>query len=235
MHQSRAFLKSALVPIILLGMFSLLVLAYAIFDLPTFDEAVAASSRYYAEHGYWVALTGALAEGTLFINWYLPGSIVVVFGVVFARENSLYAPAVVGVIMIGFMLAMILNYFLGRFGWYRLFLRLGLKEPLERIKQRLENRGSSLIFGSYFHPNVGALTATSAGILRFPVGKFLKYSAIALVLWNTLWGVAAYFAGPAILHIFNSYFIVAGLLIWIGVIALKFFYDLRKAPRGGQL
>lgn len=227
----KEFLLYAAVPIFLLALFLLSIPAAALLGFPT-DEKVFLElvENYYARYGYWVVFVAALIEGVLFVNWYFPGSIVAVLGVVFAPKVGLSVVVVVILIILAFLVAAVLNYFLGKYGWYRLFLKFGLKTPLDRIKKRTEKFGLQIIFSTYFHPNMGALVATSAGILHIPFLKFFLYSALALAVWDTFWGVLVYLLGPIILKFLSIQLIVAIMAIWIAVLAIKYFRHKQQPP-----
>lgn len=160
-------------PLILFFLFGIFVGLYKYLNLPSAEKIVVLTKKYYDVYGLWVVFFGALTEGLLLVNWYVPGSIVVVFEVIFARPDPVKATITVGLIILGFFLTSLLNYGLGKYGWYKIFLKLGLKNPLEKIKYKVENKGLAIIFSTYFHPNLGALTATSAGILNLPFKKIL--------------------------------------------------------------
>ena len=225
----QEFLIYAMGPIVILAILFIFAVIYRSLDLPSFDEVVQFAKDSFATHGYWVVFLGALAEGILFLNWYIPGSVVVVMGVVFARDNGLSVFWVVNCITLGFLVTAIFNYVLGKYGWYRLLLKFGLKKTLNKTKKRVEKHGLKIIFGTYFHPNIGALTATSAGILQLPFLNFLLYSILALIAWNTLWGLIVYFSGQAILGIitYQSLFLI--LVAWIVVLLFKFVIMKKKA------
>src|SRR3989338_950230 len=87
-----------------------LVLIYKQLGLPSPEAVVAWATKYYERYGYWVVLVGALAEGTLFINWYLPGSIVVALGAVFARASGMNIFLMLLMVIIGFYSTALLNY-----------------------------------------------------------------------------------------------------------------------------
>lgn len=218
--QFREFIKFAILPIVFLAAVLLGRLLWQVFDLSDNDYVIKVASNYYAAYGYWVVLIGALAEGFLFLNWYVPGSIVVVMGVVFASQNNQNVFLIVGIIILGFFITSIINYVLGRFGWYHVFMKLGLKQPLERVKSRVKNKGLPIIFSTYFHPNIGALTSTSAGILQLNFAKFVLYSILALMVWNSVWGVVVYFIGSVVLKYMGFLLMpmfAVGWLIFSGV------------------
>jgi membrane-associated protein len=227
--QQNKYLKLIGVPIGLVVAFLLYTWLRKVLNLPDTDQIIANVSGYYAQHGYWTVLVGALAEGLLLVNWYLPGSIVVVLGVALASQNSLNVYLVVSLIILGFFLTSLVNYALGRYGWYRVLLKLGLKEPLDRIKGKVEKAGLPIIFSTYFHPNLGALTATSAGILKLDFKKFFVYSLLATVMWNSIWGIVVYFTGDAILNILGPWLIGSFILVWALYSVYKHYTD-KKEP-----
>jgi len=110
----KEFYKYASFPIMLLALFAVSLILYTVFDLPSYEEINARVELAFAVHGYWVVFFGALAEGILFANWYLPGSVVVVMGVAFAQQSGLNVFGVVSLITLGFFLTTILNYALFR-------------------------------------------------------------------------------------------------------------------------
>ncbi len=218
----KEFLEYISIPLIFLIIAILFILLYKFLGLPSPEELIELAKLYYAKYGYLVVFLGAIIEGALFVNWYLPGSIIMVLGVVFAKQNNQNIFLVIGLIMFGFLLTSILNYLMGKYGWYNLFLKLGLKEPLEKIKTKIENKGLSWIFLTYFHPNVGALTATSAGILKLSFRKFLLYSILAIIMWNTIWGVLVYYFGPIIIKLLSQRLLIPILIIWLIYLTIRF-------------
>ncbi|MDP4001214.1 MAG: VTT domain-containing protein [bacterium] len=218
----RELFKYISIPLILLILYLIFVTLYNFFDLPSEKEFIASAEQYYQQYGYWTVFVGALIEGLLFINWFLPGSIVVVLGVVFAKSAGLSAVGMVSLIILGFFITSLINYALGRYGWYKLMLKLGLEKPLNNIKAKTESSGLKIIFSTYLHPNLGALTATSAGILKFSFKWFVLYSLIALVVWNTLWGVLVYFLGSSILNYLGPPAIILVLVVWIGILWVRY-------------
>lgn len=218
----KEFLKFAALPLLFLLLGLTFWGTWKFFDLPNTEELIVKIREFYREHGYWFVFVGALVEGLLFVNWYLPGSLVIVFGVVFTQGNPIAAVITVGLVILAFFITSLLNYAMGRYGLYHLFVKFGLREPLNNMRAKLERSGLAIIFNTYFHPNVGALTATSAGILQLSFYKFVFYSAIALIAWNTLWGFITYFSGPILLEAFHPKIAFPVLLIWIFVSYIQF-------------
>lgn len=188
------------------------------FGFPSPEEIIAFTQKYYELYGYPVVFFGALAEGALFINWYLPGSIVVALGVIFAKQAGLNILLVLALVVLGFFLTALLNYALGRFGWYHIFLKLGLKGPLQKVQEKIEDKGLKILFTAYVHPNFGALAATTAGILRLPFLKFFTYSLISIIVWNSLWTALFYYFGSFLIHHVNLLVLVVGVFIYFMIV-----------------
>lgn len=225
-HKSK--LKLFLLPLLVLCTFGLLLFAYKFFDLPSKGEIITKAQDYYSRHGYITVFIGAAIEGLLFVNWYFPGSVIVITGVVFARSIGLNVVGVVGLISLGFFITSLFNYFLGRYGWYHVLVRFGLGEPLENIKSKVQHRGLILLFATYFHPNIGALVATSAGILKLDFKKFALYSFLATVLWNSIWGTVVYLSGPFILNLLGPW--LTGSVLVLGTAYYSYKRYKEKTP-----
>lgn len=204
-------------PLSLLVFYLLLVVVYRASGGPPSEVLTQRAMALFAQHGYPIVLLGALLEGLLLVGWYFPGSVVIVFGVVVSKSGALNPVAVVALIIAAFYGTSLVNYALGRFGWYRLLSVFGLKAALDRMHDRVSERGLRVVFPTFFHPNVGALAATSCGVLRLPFGRFALYAIIALVAWNTLWGVLVYVMGDVALKFLNMWVVIAGLLLWAAV------------------
>lgn len=211
----KIVLRYIAAPLILLLLYLLFILTYRGLGLPSAEEIIQLAQQYYAQYGYLVVFIGALLEGLLAVNWYLPGSTVIVLGVVYSQQAGLNIGVLVGIVVLGFLLTMVIDYWLGYLGWYRLMLRLGLGKALNNLKPKVEKHGVSVVLVTYVHPNLGAVTATMCGILRIPFAKFVLYSLVALVAWNTAWAIIVYLLGPAILNLLSTWLVIPLLILWL--------------------
>ncbi len=226
LHQ---FVRKAFVPLALLVFIISFNIFYQLLNLPSSDQVLSTVERAYQNYGYWVVFVGALMEGALFINWYLPGSLIIVIGVVLAKQNTLNLGVVIALVVLGFFVGAIYNYCLGRYGWYHLFARFGLDKPLATINKRVAKNGLPIIFLTYFHPNIGALVATSAGVLKLPFLPFALYSLVALTAWNTLWGLVVYTTGPLVLQVVGNWVTILALSAWVIYIGAKALFSGQKS------
>jgi membrane protein DedA with SNARE-associated domain len=115
----------------------------------------------------------------------------------------------------GLFSAYVTNFFAGKYGWYRLLLAFGLREPLDNAQRRLTKYGLSAIFTTYWQANLASCISTAAGILQFPPARFVAYSAIAEVLWTMFWASIIFFLGSAALALVGFRMIVILVMLWI--------------------
>jgi len=198
---------------------------WRVLNLPPQEALVEVAKTYFDKYGLITVFVSSIIEGLLLAGMYYPGSLVIFLGVIFASPNVLEVVWVVVVVTLGMIISFIINFFLGKYGWYKLLLVFGLKEPIESAQNRLINRGLTGVFWSYIHPNLAAFVSTAAGILHFPFKKFLSYSVIAVVLWNTLWGTLVFFLGENALNLVGFKFVFIAIAIWI---IFKLLYRNRK-------
>jgi membrane-associated protein len=210
----RSILRFAAVPLGLLVVFAVYLGLYNLLGLPQPKEILMYAQSSYSEHAYLMVFLGALGEGLLMFNLYFPGSVMIVFGVTLSKGNPLKALVLVTLVVTAFLIDAVINYALGRYGWYHFLVKIGMKPSLERAKLRVERKGWVTIFSTYIHPNVGALTATSCGILQLPFRTFVLYSLLSLIFWNALWGLIVYYFGSTVLQYasFTAFTIV--LILW---------------------
>ena len=193
----------------------LVYIAWRFFGLPPQEELIDIAKTYFDKYGLAILLVSSLIEGTVLVGWYYPGSLVIFLGVILAGKDIKAVVAAVATITIGLFFAYIVNFLLGKYGWYRLLLKFGLREALEDAKARVTKHGLVAIFMSYWQPNLAALVATSAGILDFSFTKFLIYSLVAAVIWNTFWGTLVYFIGEEVLNLVGLRFVFLAIFLWI--------------------
>ncbi len=208
-------LRYVAVPLLAVVFYLIIIFIYQKLGLPTSEEIIASASKYYERYGYWVVLLGAIGEGALFVNWYLPGSIVVALGAVLARSAGLNIYLMLSLVILGFYSTALLNYAMGRYGWYHVFIKLGLREPLLKVQTKVANQGLKILFTTYVHPNFGALAATSAGILRMDFFKFALYAFVSIVLWNSFWTAVFYWFGAGLLKHMNLLILVGAFFVYL--------------------
>ncbi len=222
----KGFIKFASFPI---GMFLLLFIGSSIWHslgLPTFDETIAYAKSMYQVHGYLVVFIAALLEGTLFLNWYLPGSVVIIVGTVFAIDGGQSVLITAMLVCLGLFITSIVNYLLGKYGWYKILLRFGLGAEIDKIQRRIEKYGLLIMIISYAHPHTGSLVSTSAGILRMKAKTFILYTAVSYVIWACVWTTVAYAVGPQFLEILDFKALLFMVGFWVLLMAFQYMWHI---------
>lgn len=186
--------------------------------IPDAETLLAAIKDLYGAYGYYLVFLGALLEATFPISLYLPGATVVLLGAALSRTGVIQFPITLTLSIVGFIVGYTINYVLGKYGWYRLLSRLGLKKGIEIAKTRLENNESKTILLGYFHPSSASFISTASGVLRIPFPKFFLLSLLSQLLWSLLWGSLAYVFGLTLVELFVKYFgfvVVGGVIVWL--------------------
>jgi membrane protein DedA with SNARE-associated domain len=218
----KNILKILAIPLSLLVVYFSMLILWKIFNLPPLDKLEAIIKIYFDKYGLWIVFISALIEGFLLIGQYFPGGVVIFLGVTAARDNLIEVGWVLFVVGVAFFIAYYLNYIVGRYGWYKLFLKFGLGNSLDKAKAKLEKHVMTAILGSYWEPNLASITATAAGVLKIPLRYFLTSSLIGIVIWNLFWGIVVYFLGYALLqHQVLMY--VTIIAVWCAIILFKVF------------
>lgn len=213
----RRALKIIAFPLAVLAMFGLLYAVWLALDLPP-EETMAQAAKYYLDrYGVVIVLISAYLEGMLVIGWYFPGTLVIVLALIFAAPHPARFALVAATAGAGLFSAFVTNFFAGKYGWYRLLLAFGMRAPVENAQRRLTRYGLSAIFTTYWQANLASCISTAAGILQFPVSRFLVYSLVAEAIWITFWSSLIFFLGSAALSLVGFRMVLFLIMLWIAV------------------
>lgn len=216
---SKEFFNKIKLPLFLIIFFVVLLLLWKLFKLPPEEELIEMARGYFDKYGLITVFIASIIEGTLLAGWYAPGGLVIFMGVILS-PNPERAILSVLVTVIGALIACNINYFVGKHGWYKVLLKLGVKSSLEKAEEKFNKHGLKTIYASYWEPNLASLVSTAAGIAQAPYKKFLLTSILATLLWCAFWGTAAYIFGQQILNYLGGIFF--GVMIaWILYIVIK--------------
>ena len=207
------------VPVVSAALLALLYAIWLLLDLPPEETILAVARSYFDSYGLVTVYVCAAIEGLLLIGFYFPGSLVFFLGLLLAAGDPARTFQVGALAAFGLYTGYLVNYALGRHGWYRLLVAFGLRDGLERAKQRLNRHGLHAVFMTYWQPNLGSLTSTAAGVLQLAFAKFAVYSAAAVAFWIGFWSTLVYILGKPALTLVGFRFIAIMLATWI-VVAL---------------
>lgn len=226
--KTKEVLKLLTIPLILLGIYLSMYVVWKLLNLPTDDQMLVIVREWFSKYGLWIVFISALIEGFLLLGQYFPGGFIIFLGVISAGKNIPRAIEVVSVVSVAFFIAYTLNYLVGKYGWYKLLIKFGLKKSLDNSQEKLVKQGLNTIFFSYWEPNLASLTATAAGILQVSLKKFSLYSAIGIIIWNIFWGTLVYILGESALKIAGLKYVLIIFGVWITIIVAKKYFIDRK-------
>jgi membrane-associated protein len=222
---SEELKRAALLPLGLLVLVIVGDLIWSALGFPDTEGTILIIKNLFMDYGYPLVFAAAAIEALLLVGLYVPGSVALILAATMAGQGVLNIWVVIGLITLGMLTGVVINYFLGKYGWYRLLARFGLKAAIERTKIKAETKGYKIIHASYFNPNIASLTATSFGILHVNFWKFFMHSVIAFMYWNLMWGISFYFMGNWIEDRLNytSFIIVivAAIVVRVGYVMIK--------------
>lgn len=171
--------------------------------------------EYFSRYGLVIIIVSSFIEGLLIVGLYFPGSIVFFFGLIVAGNNIGQVAEVACFAILGIWAAYIVNFYVGWFGWYHVLIAFGLKEPLENAQRKLQRYGLNAIAMTFWHPNIGAVVSTAAGVLHFRARTFLPVSFVAVAFWLSCWSVLVFWLGPNAISILGFRVLIVLLLIWM--------------------
>lgn len=129
----------------------------------------------------------------------VPSETTVILGGIAAGQGHLFIVAVIFVGALGAFLGDNVAYQLGfrasDFLKRTLFKSDAGRDRLERASNQIEKRGGPLLITARFIPGGRTALTCSSGITKQPIDWFLKWDAVAAVLWATYAGGLGYIFG----------------------------------------
>lgn len=218
-------------PLLLFVLYTSLFLIWHLFNFPSTEVLTVMVNEWFNKYGIPVLLLGSFLEGVLLVGSYFPGVFIIFLGVVVA-DSALEATLAVFISTIGLLIAHILNYFLGKYGWYRLLVKFGMSDAVEQSKRRLEKQGPKAILFSYWLPSLGTITDTAAGIIGIPFKIFIKYSVISSIFWYSLVGALVFISGDVTLSVATGgtgmIFVYTFIFVWMIILISVDYFERKK-------
>ena len=163
--------------------------------MPSGTEIIAFFEQYYIVYGYPLVFLFSILETIFGLSWQVPGTFIVLLATFYARQGILSLPYVLVLAMIGWFIGDNLNYFLGKYGWYRFFLWLGMGKGLEKGEELMKKYDKKALFFGHVIPAFATFVSTAAGVLGVPYKKYLIFISFSIIFWVLVWGPVGYFLG----------------------------------------
>lgn len=214
-----SIISPGVIPFLLALTFLVLILLDGLFHFFSLKDMIYFLKEQYERHGLIIIVIAALLESLFMLGAYLPGSFAIVLSVILSDKTPTSLFLIGMASWIGFNIANIINYFLGKYGYYRVLLFLGKKSSIEKMKKWFELKEIKTIFWTSIHPNFLSLCIVAAGIAKARFQRIIFISAIALAFWITVWIIIAspFLKKIDVAETDISWYIVLILFLW-GVI-----------------
>ncbi len=222
-------LKIISLPLTLLAIYLSFQLLWQVLDFPSQDALLIQIKYLFAEYGLPFLFISALIEGFFLFGSYFPGGVVIFLAVILAGGDVHRIAQIIIVVGVALTIAYSADYYLGKYGWYRLLAKFGMQEAIEQTKIRLTRHIGKGIFYGYWDTSLASITATTAGILGIPYKKFLSYSISSIFFWNTFWSTILYFTGDMLLNLSTGYVILV-VVIWASTLLVHYFVTKEDSP-----
>lgn len=218
----RAAIEPGLFPLILALFLIIMGLLWEPLGLPDVPRTIAIVSGLFEKHGATALFLGAFIEGLFMINLYFPGSFVILLAILVSGRTLPELALVAFIAWLAFSMASVVNYLLGKYGFYRLLLFLGSKDVVGKMQGWMHKRGKMTVFLSAVHPNFLAVALVSMGIAQKGLVKSTGLSMIALACWApVLTALTAFVLPPATEAAGYYWFMVALLLAWALALCIR--------------
>ncbi len=175
-----------------------------------------AGDTFLLQHGVLAAFVYlALEEGGVPIP--VPGDFLMLALGARAREGSIVLWQVIAAMEAGTVLGSSVLYVLARRGGrgiverYGPFIGIGAAQ-LDRAERQLQRHGAIAVVLGRLLPGLRVLTAIACGIFRVPYRVFLPAMSLGSLIYILGYTMLGYFAGPAVLGLFEALHLPIGVL-----------------------
>ena len=172
----------------------------------------------------------------------IPSEVILVFGGFMTTYTSLNIPIMIVAATLGSLLGAIVLYYIGKiFNKERLkriisgkigkVLRLKASD-IEKADKWFDTKGNKTVFFCRFIPIVRSLISIPAGMSEMPMQKFLIYTILGSLIWNTVLIVVGSIVGDKwetiVGYLDNFSNVILIILVIIFVVAMYYWFVIRK-------
>jgi membrane-associated protein len=174
-----------------------LALALGAIETPDPAEALNQAADSLGAWTYLFVPSLAFLETGAFVGLLVPGETAIVVGGVVAERGEVALPVLIGLVWVAAVAGDVASFLLGR-RYGRAFLdahgaRLRIRpEQIDRVERLFDRHGGKTVLVGRFIGILRALTPFVAGASRFPLRRFLPYTALGALGWATAFTMVGY-------------------------------------------
>ena len=150
--------------------------------VPTVETLVAFFKQAFEDYGLWALALAAMIEGLFLVSLYLPGSMVILSAIMFSDRSVAALSEIVVICWVAFMLVAVVNYYIGYYGLYRFFKKLGAERLIANTRAWMTRYGVLTYALAAFHPNYIGVVEVCSGISRQGLLKTLGLAGVAMAV-----------------------------------------------------
>ena len=161
----------------------------------------------------------------------IPSEVILLFGGFMTTFTNMNIIGVIIASTLGSLLGAIILYYIGK------LLRL-TPEDIDKADKWFDTKGNKTVFFCRFIPVIRSLISIPAGMSEMPMKKFLIYTTVGSLIWNSALTIAGSIVGENwtdILAIMDQYsHIIVIILAILFIIAIIVFYSKRKKKNNNK-
>src|SRR5918992_676990 len=172
-------------------------LTLGVIDTPDLADTMSDTADSLGAWSYLAIPTLAFLETGAFVGLIVPGETAIVVGGVVAERGEVELPVLIGLVWVAAVGGDTVSFLLGR-RYGRPFLdahgaRLRIHpEQIERVERLFARHGGKAVVVGRFVGILRALTPFVAGASRFPLRRFLPYTAVGALGWAATFTLVGY-------------------------------------------
>ncbi len=216
MNKIYTFIKPGLFPFSICLFLLFFIVFYRLLNLPSPFELSKMIIGWFSMYGLSLLFVAAFIEGVFVFGMYFPGSLAIALAVYSLGKTPLDLLIIGSISFLAFLIANIINYYLGRFGYYKFLLLIGGKSSIDKMQSSMNKHGYRTFFLTGFFPNFIAITSVCAGISKLNIWRIIFFQATSLLFWVTVWTIT----GSLIIKQVNlqdnnqSIYILIAIFLW---------------------
>ncbi len=214
-----------------LSLFLYLIFYFVLQSLFVIDiQSIIVLLRKYCEtYGYILVFIGGFVETLFLVGIYLPASFTILLGILVAPYNLYNLFMVCLMCIFSALLANIINYIIGRFGFVRFFNLIGAKQVLDMEENRKHTNKSILL--SSISPNLLGITVVYHSMKGMAFSKIIGLSFLSTLIWVPILSFIVVCLGQSALTDTSPNTLLYFFFIWIAYLIISTEFEIYREKK----
>lgn len=215
-RRALSFLEPGMLQYALALVVAVVAVFWDVIGLPSTGELTELARAFFDNYGLYALYVAAVIESLFVLSLYFPGSFVVILAILVSDRSLLALGSIVLIGWLSVLSATVVNYWLGKEGFYRALLFLGSQRAIGNMQESLQKHGKLTVFFSGIHPNILAIANICLGIARVGLSRALFLTAMSIAFWLPLqvYVLGFLLPDPQANSEYLQWVLVAALVLW---------------------